>query len=382
MKHLSRRIKESVPMNFSVAELTRKYPDLINLSIGDTDFTTDSRIIASAFQDAENGYTHYGDPQGDPELIAAVMNAWREDFGQELDKKNVLITASSCLGMGLLMLALIDPGDEVIVFGPYFSVYRSQIELAGGVCVEVPTKAEDGWAIHKDALDAAVTVRTKAVILDNPSNPTGAVYTRESLQALADVAQKHDLLVLADEIYTKYLFSGSFIPFSTLPGMKERTVTLNSFSKNFMMTGWRVGVLIAPEPIRAAVQAVNSGMIYSAPSVSQRAALKALEIRGEMDRLYIHTYQQRVLDAAEQIRSIPYMRLAPVQGTFYLFPDVSQSGVSDQEFCRLALEQAHVLVLPGSEFGQAGQGHIRLACTVPGPEIREALCRLASMRFS
>ena len=164
--------------------------------------------------------------------------------------------------------------------------------------------------------------------------------------------------------------------------MKERTVTLNSFSKNFMMTGWRVGVLIAPEPIRAAVQAVNSGMIYSAPSISQRAALKALEIRGEMDRLYIHTYQQRVMDAAEQIRSIPYMRLAPVQGTFYLFPDVSHSGVSDQEFCRLALEQAHVLVLPGSEFGQAGQGHIRLACTVPGPEIREALCRLSSMRFS
>ena len=229
--------------------------------------------------------------------------------------------------------------------------------------------------------NGAVTTVPLHRVEPNPLQPRKE-FNPESLQALADVAKMHDLLVLADEIYTKYLFSGSFIPFSTLPGINERTVTLNSFSKNFMMTGWRVGVLIAPEPIRAAVQAVNSGMIYSAPSVSQRAALKALEIREEMDRLYIHTYQQRVMDAAEQIRSIPYMRLAPVQGTFYLFPDVSQSGVSDQEFCRLALEQAHVLVLPGSEFGQAGQGHIRLACTVPGPEIKGALNRLASMRFS
>ena len=154
-----------------------------------------------------------------------------------------------------------------------------------------------------------------------------------------------------------------------------------SFSKNFMMTGWRVGVIIAPEEIRKAVQFVNSGMIYTAPSVSQRAALEALKLRREMDELYIRTYRQRVLDAAVQIRSIPFMSLTPVQGTFYLFPDVSQTGVSDQEFCRLALEQAHVLVLPGSEFGQAGRGHIRIACTVPGDQISEALLRISAMKF-
>ncbi len=381
MNILSRRIGKSAPMSVNLAELQRKYPDLINLSIGDTDFTTDPRIIRAAFRDAENGHTHYGDPQGDPELIGAVIRAWQEDYGQTLDKRNVMVTASSCLGMGLLMLALIDPGDEVIVFGPYFSIYRSQIELAGGVCVEVPTCAQDSWAIHEDLLEAAVTPRTKAVILNNPANPTGAVYTEESLRALARCAEKHDLLVLADEIYTKYLFSGSFIPFSTLPGMKDRTVTLNSFSKNFMMTGWRVGVIIGPEEIRRAVQFINSGMIYTAPSVSQRAAIEALRIRGEMEQLYIRTYRRRVLDAAEQIRSIPFMMLAPVGGTFYLFPDVSLSGVSDQEFCRLALEQAHVLVLPGSEFGRAGRGHIRIACTVPEDRISEALNRLSVMRF-
>ena len=231
MNCLSRRIRESAPMSVSLAELQRKYPDLINLSIGDTDLTTDQRIIRAAFRDAENGYTHYGDPQGDPELIGAIIDAWREDYGQTLDRRNVMVTASSCLGMGLLMLALIDPGDEVIVFGPYFSIYRSQIELAGGVCVEVQTEAGDGWAIHEDLLEAAITPRTKAVILNNPANPTGAVYDKASLEALADAARKHGLLVLADEIYTKYLFSGSFIPFSTLPGMKDRTVTLNSFSK-------------------------------------------------------------------------------------------------------------------------------------------------------
>ena len=380
MSWLSKRIKGPAPMNFSLSELKKQYPDLINLSIGDTDFTTDERIISAAFEDAKKGYTHYGDPQGDPELISAVQAAWLEDHQQTIPRGEILIMASSCLGMGLTMLTLIDPGDEVLVFGPFFSVYRSQIELAGGVCVEVPTREEDGWAIHAEDIEAAVTPRTKAVILDNPSNPTGAVYSLASLEALAGCAEKHDLIVLADEIYTKYLFKGSFIPFRTLPGMAERTVTLNSFSKNFMMTGWRVGTIIAPENIRRAIQDVNSGMIYSAPSVSQRAALKALSVRHEMEDLYIRKYQERVYHAADCIKQIPYMHLAPVQGTFYIFPDISAFGLSDKEFCQYALRKAHVLFLPGSDFGQAGTGHVRIACTVPMEQLTEAFARLARLK--
>ncbi len=381
MSYLSKRIKGPAPMNLDVGALKQQYPDLINLSIGDTDFTTDGRIIDAAFEDAKKGHTHYGPPQGDPELITAVQQAWREDYGLDIPREEILISASSCLGMGLLMLTLIDPGDEVLVLSPFFSVYRSQVELAGGVCVEVETLEEDGWAVREEALEKAVTPRAKAIILDNPSNPTGAVYSRASLTAIARVAERHDLLVLADEIYTKYLFRGSFIPFCSLPGMRERTVTLNSFSKNFMMTGWRVGVIIAPEEIRRAVQDVNAGMIYSAPSVSQRAALKALQLRDEMEKLYISTYQERVYYAAECIKSIPFMRLSPVQGTFYIFPDITLSGLDDRAFCRELISQAHVLALPGADFGKAGEGHIRIACTVPKAQLGEAFRRIAQMRF-
>ena len=381
MSYLSKRIKGPAPMNLDVGALKQQYPDLINLSIGDTDFTTDGRIIDAAFEDAKKGHTHYGPPQGDPELITAVQQAWREDYGLDIPREEILISASSCLGMGLLMLTLIDPGDEVLVLSPFFSVYRSQVELAGGVCVEVETLEEDGWAVLEEALEKAVTPRAKAIILDNPSNPTGAVYSRASLTAIARVAERHDLLVLADEIYTKYLFRGSFIPFCSLPGMRERTVTLNSFSKNFMMTGWRVGVIIAPEEIRRAVQDVNAGMIYSAPSVSQRAALKALQLRDEMEKLYISTYQERVYYAAECIESIPFMRLSPVQGTFYIFPDITLSGLDDRAFCRELISQAHVLALPGADFGKVGEGHIRIACTVPKAQLGEAFRRIAQMRF-
>lgn len=212
-------------------EALSKYKDIIDLSIGDTDFTTDEAIISAAFRDAGLGHTHYGDPKGDPELISAVCRAWEEDFGQPLSGDHVLVSTSSCLGMALTMLAILDPGDEVIVFSPYFAVYRSQIELAGGVCVDVPTYAEENYAIDEARLRAAITPRTKAIIFNNPTNPTGMSYDRDTLSMLARIAQEYDLLVAADEIYTTYLYEGDFCPIRTLPGMAQRTITLNSFPR-------------------------------------------------------------------------------------------------------------------------------------------------------
>ena len=226
-------------------EALARYNDVIDLSIGDTDFITDDAIIDAAFHDAKAGYTHYGNPMGDPELIHAVCAAWQEDFHQPLTPDHVLITASSCLGMALVMMAILDPGDEVIVFSPYFSLYRNQIELAGGVCVEVPTYAEESWAVDEARLRAAITPKTKAIIFNNPCNPTGMGYERKTLELLGRVAEEYDLLIAADEIYTTYLYEGEFIPIRTLPGLAKRVITLNSFSKNFLMTGWRVGALIA-----------------------------------------------------------------------------------------------------------------------------------------
>ena len=358
-----------------------KYSDVIDLSIGDTDFTTDRAIIDAAYRDACAGHTHYGDPRGDKELIGEVCKAWQEDFGQALSPDHVLITASSCLGMALVMLTILDPGDEVIVFSPYFSMYRSQIELAGGVCVEVPTYAAEQYAIDPARLRAAITPRTKAIVFNNPTNPTGMAYDRAALELLAEVAKEHDLLIAADEIYTTYLFDGEYIPLRTLPGMDKRTITLNSFSKNYLMTGWRVGTIIAEPALIKTMQRINGALIYTAPSVSQRAAIQALHDREDIRARYIREYRERVFYAAERIRSIPYFELNEPHGTFYLFPSIRKTKLDSARFCAELLEKAHVLVTNGAAFGKTGEGHVRIACTVGRDKLCEAFDRMEKLKF-
>ena len=360
-------------------EALKRYPDVIDLSIGDTDFTTDRRIIDAAFADACAGYTHYGDPKGDPELISAIRRAWKEDCGQDVSEQEVLVTTSSCIGMSQALMGILNPGDEVIVFGPYFADYASQAALAGGRAVEVPTYEADAYRPQEDALRRAITPKTRAMIVNTPCNPTGAAYDMDTLQMLARVAQEYDLLILADEIYTRYLYDGEFIPMRTLPGMADRTVTLNSFSKNFLMTGWRVGYIIAHPELIQVFKAVNDALTYAAPSISQRAAIKALSIRDEIAEAYITKYRDRVFYASDCIEKIPYLTLLRPRGTFYLFPGIQKTGMDDRTFASFLLEKAHLLVSPGCAFGKAGEGHFRIACTVSRDKLEEAMKRLAAL---
>lgn len=360
-------------------EALKRYPDVIDLSIGDTDFTTDRRIIDAAFADACAGYTHYGDPKGDPELISAIRRAWKEDFGQDVSEQEVLVTTSSCIGMSQALMGILNPDDEVIVFGPYFADYASQAALAGGRAVEVPTYEADAYRPQEDALRRAITPKTRAMIVNTPCNPTGAAYDMDTLQMLARVAQEYDLLILADEIYTRYLYDGEFIPMRTLPGMADRTVTLNSFSKNFLMTGWRVGYIIAHPELIQVFKAVNDALTYAAPSISQRAAIKALSIRDEIAEAYITKYRDRVFYASDCIEKIPYLTLLRPRGTFYLFPGIQKTGMDDRTFASFLLEKAHLLVSPGCAFGKAGEGHFRIACTVSRDKLEEAMKRLATL---
>ena len=196
----------------SAAAEKNNYPDMIDLSIGDTDFTTDERIIRAAMADAKAGHTHYTDPQGDPELIGAIRQFYAAEYHMPLEKEQVFVTASSCFGMALALLTLLDPGDEVILFSPYFSPYKEQVELAGGTAVEVPTFEADSFGIDPARLEAAITQRTKALILNNPCNPTGAAYDMDTYRAIAAAAKMHDLVVLADEIYTDYMYETGFLP--------------------------------------------------------------------------------------------------------------------------------------------------------------------------
>lgn len=380
-KYIAERFRNAFSGLSLDTEALRRYSDVIDLSIGDTDFTTDRRIIDAAYADACAGYTHYGDPKGDPELIEAICQAWKEDFNQDVSPAEVLVTTSSCMGMSQALLALLNPGDEVLVFGPYFADYNNQIYLAGGKMVEVITKEENHYAPEEAAIRAAITPRTRAMIVNTPCNPTGAAYSMETLTMLAKLATEYDLLILADEIYTRYLYDGAFVPMRTLPGMADRVVTLNSFSKNFLMTGWRVGYIIAHPELIQVFQQVNEGLTYVAPSISQRAALKALSLRNEIAEEYITKYRDRVYYVADRIAQIPYLSLYRPRGTFYAFPGIAKTGMEDKAFCAYLLEQAHIMVAPGCVFGAAGISHFRIACTVSQSKLAEAMDRMEKLKF-
>ncbi len=363
-------------------EAMLKYKDdIIELSIGDTDFTTDERIISAAFEDAGRGYTHYGFPKGDPELIGAYIKAWREDHGQELDPDSVIVSASSMMGMQTSLLAMLDPGDEVIIFSPYFTPYANQIRNAGGVPVTVSTYASESFDIPRDRLEKAITPRTKAMIFNNPCNPTGRFYPLSTQQMLADIAKENDLVIIADEIYTSFVYEGEFVPMRTLEGMEERTVTLNSFSKNFLMTGWRIGMIISDPAFTGVIKNINTDYIYTAPSISQRAAIKALEIRKDIKETYISKYRERVEYSSKRLEDIPYLSLVPPRGTFYIFPGIRKTGLTSAEFTDQLLHKAHILVTPGTAFGPAGEGHFRISCTVPKSKLQEAFDRMDKLSF-
>ncbi len=378
---VARRFQNTAASPMADAMQKQDWPDLIDLSIGDTDFVTDERITRAALEDALAGHTHYTDPQGDPELIDAICWDYARRFSMRLRREEVFVSASSCLGMSLALMAVLNPGDEVLLFSPYFFPYKEQVELAGGVPVELPTREEDGWAIDPARLEAAIGPRTRALILNNPCNPTGAAYGMDTYEAVAQAARRHELVVLVDEIYTDYMYDLPFVPFRGMPDMAERTITLNSFSKNYIMTGWRVGCIIAPPQVVRAVQAINENLVYSAPSVSQRAALHALRLRDEIGTVYTDAYKERVLYAAQRINAIPKLSVRPPQGTFYLFINIRATGLTSAQFCQKLRQQAHVAMVPGNAFGQAGEGYVRIACTVSQEKLAQAFDRIAALEL-
>ena len=220
----------------TVFEKAGRYPDIIDLSIGDPDLKTPQKIIDLAFADAGAGHTKYTDPWGDPELREEIARFYAEEYGVALGEREIFVSTAGCVAMYLVMEAILDPGDEVLIFDPYFSAYATQVRLGGGVPVFVPCREADGWQPDMERAAQYLTPRTKALVINTPNNPTGVCYSRPTLEAVARFARKNDLLVVADDIYTSFCYSEPFLPVLTLPGMKERTVAINSFSKNFVMT--------------------------------------------------------------------------------------------------------------------------------------------------
>ena len=260
--------------------------------------------------------------------------------------------------------------------------YEPITTLSGGVPVHVACRQEDEFRLRADALKAAITPRTKLLIMPFPNNPTGAVMEREDLEAIAEVLRDTNVMVLSDEIYAELNYGlRPHVSIATLPGMAERTITLNSFSKNFLMTGWRVGVIIAEPEFLDVMNRINGSLVYSAPSISQRAGIQALEMRKEIREKYVTAYRDRIFYSADRIEKIPYLSLVRPKGTFYLFPGVEKTGLDDKQFCKELLERAHVLVSAGSPFGKTGANHFRIACTVGIDQLKQAFDRMEKLEF-
>lgn len=369
----------TTPMG-KVDELAKNYGDVINLSLGDPDLTTHQLIIDRSYADARAGHTKYTDFAGDPELREEICRFYQEEYGMTVTVPEVFVAASGCFAMYLALEAILDDGDEVILQAPYFTPYPQQVELARGVPVELPTYEEEDFQIRVERLESLITERTKALVINTPSNPTGSCLTMETMGEIARIAEKYDLIVIADDIYTSFSYQHPFVPFASLPGMRERTITINSFSKNFTMTGWRIGQLIAPPCLVRTFQQINENVVFTAPSISQRAAIHALRSRWTVQPAMVEEYRRRTFYAAERINRIPNMHvLYPPKGTFYLFINIRDTGLSSEEASDAIFWEAHVLTIPGVSFGKCGEGYVRIACTVGTAALEEAFDRIEKM---
>ncbi|MDF2547739.1 MAG: aminotransferase, class [Anaerosolibacter sp.] len=384
MKHrfLAKRYWNSTTTAMSAtADLVNRYSDLINLSLGDPDYITDKLIIDGAFADAHEGHTRYTDPQGQMELREEISKFYREQHGYAVDPNHIMVVVGACHGMYLVLEAILDDGDEVIVPAPYFTPYDHQIGLAGGKPVVLETYEEDGFQIDIERMKALITNRTKAIIINTPNNPTGACLSHQTLEAVAKVAKDHDLIVIGDDVYGAFSFGEPFKPMTAFEGMADRTITIGSFSKDYAMTGWRIGYVIGPEFLVSCIRDINEGVCFSAPSISQRAAIHALRNREQVQPGMIEEYQKRVYYAHDRINGIANMSVIAPQGSFYLFVNIKKTGLSSEDVSKKLLEEAHVLVIPGNAFGQCGEGYVRIACTVGVGKLKEAFDRIEKMQI-
>ncbi len=363
----------------------RKFFDLlsgmdrvISLGVGEPDFATPWRIREAAIHAIERGHTHYTSNYGLPELREAVAADLARRYGVRYDPRTeVLITVGVSEGLDLAMRAVLDPGDEVIIPDPSYVSYVPCAVLAGGVAVPVPTTEESRFRVHPRDIESRVTTRSRAIVLSYPNNPTGAVLDRDELQAVGEVARRHNLLVVSDEVYDRLVYgSHRHTCFASLPGMRQRTIHLGGFSKSFAMTGWRVGFAAGPQEIIEAMMKVHQYTMLCAPAPSQMAALEAMaspeDIVEEMVREYDH--RRRLMVKGLNEAGLPCFE---PQGAFYAFPSIKPTGLSSDAFAEALLKEERVAVVPGSAFGQAGEGYIRCCYAVATPEIEEALERIA-----
>lgn len=357
-------------------DIAAKYEDIINLGIGEPDFNTNEKIIDAAFKSAREGFTHYTPVTGFPDLKQEISRYWNNKYGLKVKPQEIMVTCGSVQAIYLCLKALIDPGDEVIVPDPCFTAYLDQIRYLGGKAVGVAVKEENEFKLAAKDIEKHITGKTKVIILNSPSNPTGSVLNESEIEKIAKLIETYDLMVISDEVYEAIVFDTVHVPFVTVPGMRDRTFTVGGFSKTFAMTGWRIGYVFGPEQYIDAIRLINTVITYCSNSLAQKAAVYALQNCEQNVREMVEVYKQRVYYSTERLNSISDISCVRPKGSFYLFANIKNTGLSSMEFSLKMISEARVVVLPGITFGANGEGFIRIACTVPIEQLELAYSRI------
>lgn len=374
---LSKRIQEVPPSGIRrFFDILEEMKDAISLGVGEPDFVTPWHIRDAGIYSLEKGKTRYTSNAGLAELRREIAAYQERRFGLKYDfAHQVVVTVGGSEGIDLTFRCLLNPGDEVIVPVPSFVCYGPLVSMAGGTPVYVQTKAEDDFRLTAQEVRAAITPRTKCLVLPFPNNPTGAVMGRADLEAIADVLRGTDIIVLSDEIYAELTYGQHHVSMANLPDMYERTVVVNGFSKSYAMTGWRLGYVCGPRELVAQILKLHQYGIMSAPTTSQYAAVEAMR-NGDRDIERMRDeYDGRRRYLLEGLRRIGLSCFEP-KGAFYVFPDIRSSGLSSDDFCERFLLEEKVAVISGSAFGPGGEGFVRCCYATSMKDISEALTRL------
>ena len=360
-------------------DIVQTMDDVISLGIGEPDFATPWHIREAAIYALEKGRTGYTSNLGLPRLRRSIADYVRNKFGLKYEPlSEVLVSVGVSEAIDLALRALLNPGDEVLYHEPCYVSYAPSITLARGVARAVETKAEDGFSLRADALEKAITPRAKVLMLNFPTNPTGATMTAAQWEPIAEICVRHDLVVMTDEIYSELTFEGgTHSTIATCPGMQERTVFLHGLSKAFAMTGWRIGYACAPAPLIEAMMKIHQYAILCAPIMGQDAAIEALERGEESVASMRREYERRRNFITRALNDMGLECLKP-NGSFYVFPKITSTGLTSREFTMRLLHEHKVAVVPGTAFGPSGEGHVRCSFAASLEQIKTAMERMAA----
>ena len=357
-------------------DIVNEMDDVISLSIGEPDFRTPWHVRKAGIDSLESGKTWYTPNRGFKKLCQEISKFVDRKYNLDYNPDSeILVTVGGSEALDVAIRCMVNPGDEVLVHQPSFVCYEPLTEMSGAVPVIINTKQENEFRLMSEELEAAITEKSKVLILSYPNNPTGAIMRKEDLEALAEVIIKHDLLVISDEIYSELTYSGKHFSIATIPGMRERTVVINGFSKSFAMTGWRLGYAMGPKEIISMMTKLHQFCIMSAPTVAQYAAIEALQ-NGDRDIEHMRSeYDMRRRLVVGSFNNMGLTCFEP-NGAFYCFPCIKSTGLTSEEFCTGLLKAKGVAIVPGDAFGQCGEGYVRVSYSYSLDHLKEAIKRI------